>query len=178
MPCMNSNNSELFLSKLIQEFNLDSINNEGHLHILHQAEKLFLKVFDVEDNIDTLIDKLIILLIKTHNEGNGFNETKNFINQCIFLSNKDSNDIFEWLKENQVESKHVFLLGFFYFNNINFEKNYNEAFEAFKLFSSASTNNYSIAQVYLALCYENGYGIKRNYDLAFDWIQIAVANKN
>ncbi|CAI2196892.1 12129_t:CDS:1, partial [Funneliformis geosporum] len=46
MPCMHSNNSELFLSKLIQEFNLDSINIEGHLHILHQAEKLFLKVFD------------------------------------------------------------------------------------------------------------------------------------
>ncbi|CAI2171713.1 381_t:CDS:2 [Funneliformis geosporum] len=175
MPCMNSNNSELFLSKLIQEFNLDSINNEGHLHILHQAEKLFLKVFDVEDSIDTLIDKLIVLLIKTHDEGNDFNETKHFIIQCIFHSNKNSNDIFEWLKENQVESKHVFLLGFFYFNNINFEKNENEAFQ---LFLCASTNDYPIAQVYLAKCYENGCGIEINYNLAFHWIQKAVRNNS
>ncbi|CAI2174991.1 20094_t:CDS:2 [Funneliformis geosporum] len=144
---MYSNNSELFLSKLIQEINLESIVNERHSHILHQAEKLFLKIFDVEDSIDILIDKLIVLLIKTHDEGNDFNETKHFINQCIFLSNQNSNNIFEWLKENQVESKHVYLLGFFYFNNINFEKNNNKAF---KLFLSASTNNYSIAQVYLA----------------------------
>ncbi|CAI2169850.1 3837_t:CDS:2, partial [Funneliformis geosporum] len=140
---MYSNNSELFLSKLIQEINLESVDNEGHSHILHQAEKLFLKIFDVEDSIDILIDKLIVLLIKIHDEGNDFNETKHFINQCIFLSNQNSNNIFEWLKENQVESKHVYLLGFFYFNNINFEKNNNKAF---KLFLSASINNYSIAQ--------------------------------
>ncbi|CAI2191979.1 19783_t:CDS:1, partial [Funneliformis geosporum] len=174
MPCMNSNNSELLLSKLIQEFNLDSINNEGHLHILHQAEKLFLKVFDVEDSIDMLIDKLMVLLIQTHDEGNDFNETKHFINQCIFHSNKNSNDIFEWLKVNQVESKHVFLLGFFYFNNINFEIN---EYEALKLFLSASAKNYPIAQVYLAKCYEEGCGIETSYDLAFNWIQKAVGNK-
>ncbi|CAI2180671.1 3736_t:CDS:2 [Funneliformis geosporum] len=42
----------------------------------------------------------------------------------------------------------------------------------------ASTNNYSIAQVYLAKCYEKGYGIERNYNLAFNWMQKAVGNKS
>jgi len=145
MACMYSNNSELFISKLIQDYNLELVDNE-YKHILNQAEKLFLKIFDITDGINILIDKLIRLLIKTQDEGNSFNETKHFINQCIFLSNQTPYDIVEWLKENQVESRYIFFLGFIYFNNINFEENYKEAF---KLFLKASENNYPIAQVYL-----------------------------
>ena len=143
---MHSNNIELVLSKLIQEYNLALIDNECK-HILSQAEKLFLEIFDTADSINILIDKLIELLIKTQDEGNNFNETKHFINQCISLSNQESSDIFEWLKENQLESRYIFFLGFFYFNDLNFKKNDNEAF---KLFLKVSEDNYPIAQVYLA----------------------------
>ncbi len=107
IACMHSNNSELFISKLMQEFNLKLIDNECK-HILNQAEKLFFEIYDITDSINILINKLIELLIKTQNEGNNFNETEHFINQCIFLSNRTSNDIFEWLKENQVELRYIF----------------------------------------------------------------------
>ncbi|CAI2167752.1 11179_t:CDS:2 [Funneliformis geosporum] len=130
--------NELFLSKLIQEYNLESIDNEGNPHILYQAKKYFLEIFDEEDSMEVLIDKLILLLIKTQDDGNGFNETRHLINQCILLSNR----------------------------------------EAFKLFLSASMNNYPIVQVYLANCYKDGYGIELNYKLAFYWIQKAIRNKS
>src|SRR6266498_2498575 len=175
IACMHSNHSELFISKLMQEFNLELIDTEFNSQILNQAEKLFLEIFDIADSINVLIDKIIELLIKTQNEGNNFNETEHFINQCIFLSNRTSNDIFEWLKENQVESRYIFFLGFFYFSNINFEKNDKEAF---KLFLKVSEDNYPIAQVYLAKCYKEGFGTERNDKLAFNWIQKAVENES
>src|SRR6266542_2109406 len=173
--CMHSNNSELFISKLMQEFNLELIDTEFNSQILYQAEKLFFEIYDIADSINVLVDKLIGLLIKTQDEGNDFNETEHFINQCIFLSNQTSNDIFKWLKENKVESRYIFFLGFFYFSNINFEKNDNEAF---KLFLKVSEENYPIAQVYLARCYKEGFGIGRNDQLAFNWIQKAVENQS
>ncbi len=71
---------------------------------------------------------------------------KHFNDQCIFLSNQTSNVIFKRLKENQIDSKYLFFLGFIYFNNINFEE---DRTEAFKLFLKAAENNYPIAQVYL-----------------------------
>ncbi|CAB4380858.1 unnamed protein product [Rhizophagus irregularis] len=97
---MLSNNSELYLSKLM----LDHLNNEINSIILNQAEKLFSEIFNVTDNINILTDKLIMLLIKTQDEGNNIDETKLFINHCIFLSNQTSNVIFEWLKENQTNN--------------------------------------------------------------------------
>src|SRR6266540_3850168 len=140
--------------------------NVIHIYYVKQIN-YFLEIFDIADNIKILIDKLIGLLIKTQDEGNNFNETKHFIDQCIFLSKQASNDIFEWLKENQVESKYIFFLGFFYFNNINFEKNDNEAI---KLFLKASEANYPIAQVYLAKCYQEGFGTEINENSALNWI--------
>jgi hypothetical protein len=119
LSCMLSNNSELYLSKLIQNY----LNNEYNFDIvINQAEKLFLEIFDINDSIDILIDKLITLLIKTQDEGNNHNETKHFINHCISLSSQTSNDIFEWLKENQTKSLYIFFLGFFYYNEFILEE--------------------------------------------------------
>ncbi len=123
-------NFELFISKL-QDYNLESIDNDSISHILYKAEKLFSEVFNTADSIRIFIDKLIEFLIKTQDDENNFNETKHFINQCIFLSNQFSNDIFEWLKENQVEIKYIFFLRFLLFCNINFEENSHKAFELF-----------------------------------------------
>ena len=60
---MHSKSSELFISRLMQDYNLESIDNECKF-ILNQAEKLFSEIFDTKDNINNLIDKLIVLLIK------------------------------------------------------------------------------------------------------------------
>ncbi|CAI2177715.1 15382_t:CDS:2 [Funneliformis geosporum] len=42
---------------------------------------------------------------------------------------------------------------------------------AFELFFKASESNYSLAQVYIAKCYNDGYGIEQNKYLAFKWYQ-------
>ncbi len=47
----------------MQEFNLELIDIELN------------EIYDMADNINVLINKLIELLIKTQNEGNNFNET-------------------------------------------------------------------------------------------------------
>jgi len=63
-----------------------------------------------------------------------------------------------------MESKYLFFLGFFYFNNVIIEKNKNEAF---KLFLKA-VKNYPIVQVYLAKCYKKGIKTTINHNLAFN----------
>src|SRR6266498_4218421 len=55
---MHSNNSELFISKLMQEFNLELIDTEFNSQILYQAEKLFFEIYDIADSINVLVDKL------------------------------------------------------------------------------------------------------------------------
>ncbi|PKC00788.1 kinase-like protein [Rhizophagus irregularis] len=45
--------------------------------------------------------------------------------------------------------------------------------KAFELFFKAANENYSIAQVYLAKCYNDGYGTQQNKNLAFNWYQRA-----
>ncbi|GES75152.1 kinase-like domain-containing protein [Rhizophagus clarus] len=148
VACMLSNNSEFYLSKLIQ----NHFNNEYDMDILNQAKKLFLEIFDTKDSVDIVIDKLIKLLIRTQDEGNNINETKHFIDHCISLSNQTLNDIFEWLKENQTKSPYIFFL--------------------------AANDNYPIAQVYLSILYEYGIGTEVDYSLAFYWIQNAVDNES
>ena len=168
---MCSKNSELFVSKLIKDYNFEYIDNECK-HILDQVEKLFSETFNTKDSLNLFIDKLIRLLIKTQDEGNNFNETEYFINQCIFLSDQNSNNILKWLEGNQVKSKYIFFLGFIY---LNFEKDNDEAF---KLILRASEDNYPIAQVYLAKCYKEGFGTERNDKLAFRWVKKAAENKS
>ncbi|PKY22867.1 kinase-like protein [Rhizophagus irregularis] len=52
----------------------------------------------------------------------------------------------------------------------------NSSIKAFELFSKAANDNYSIAQVYLAKCYYDGYGTENNCYLAFYWYQKSVEN--
>ena len=108
-------------------------------HVLDQATKLFFETFDTEDSLNLFVDKLIGLLIKTQDEGNSFNETEYFINQCISLSDQNFKWYFEMAWRESSRIKIYFFLGFIY---LNFEKGNNEAF---KLFLRASEDNYPIA---------------------------------
>ena len=92
---MEGNTFDLSICDLIEDYDLESIENDCNPDILVQAEKLFMEIFNSEDTTSILIDKLITLLIKTQDEGGSFIESKYFINQCITLSN----DIFNWLLE-------------------------------------------------------------------------------
>ncbi|CAI2176945.1 20037_t:CDS:1 [Funneliformis geosporum] len=73
------------------------------------------KMINSTDNINIFIQKLFILLIEIQDEGKDYYETRDFINECIILSTRSTDDVIKWLKENQNESKHVFFLGIFLF---------------------------------------------------------------
>src|SRR4051794_35686286 len=84
------------------------------------------------DNMNLLVDKLFILLVKIQNEGKDFSETKHFLNKLITLSPQSTSDIFNWLKENQDEPKNVFFLGIFsFYNIINLNENSSKGFTYF-----------------------------------------------
>ena len=159
---MDNEFDDLVISDYLLNYNLD-VENEIPLYILKQAEKLFNEIFDLTDNIEIVIDKLIMLLIKIQDRGYNFMETNQFISQCITISNLATSNISNWLINNQTKSQYIFFLGFLYYNGIIVEKNTNEAF---KLFSKASENNYPMAQVYLSKCYQTGIGIEFDHDLA------------
>ena len=66
-------------------------------------------MFDLTDDTNIIIDKLIILLIRIHDKkGYNFMETNQFINQCISLLNQPQNNVLDWLVKNQTTSKYIF----------------------------------------------------------------------
>src|SRR5205085_3744212 len=124
---------DLVICDFIKDYNLDANESENPLYILKQAEKLFKEIFDLTtDDTNTIVDKLIMLLIRIHDE-NGYNfmETNLFINQCIFLINQPQDNILDWLLRNQTSSKYIFFLGFLCYNGIIVEENSDEAFKLF-----------------------------------------------
>uniref|UniRef100_U9U8K5 HCP-like protein n=1 Tax=Rhizophagus irregularis (strain DAOM 181602 / DAOM 197198 / MUCL 43194) TaxID=747089 RepID=U9U8K5_RHIID len=126
----------------------------------------------------TIVDKLIIVIIKKHDQGYTFDKIQRFIDQKISQLNQLNQTVdilINWLIKNQSIIQYVWFLGLLYYYEIEVNKDDNKAFE---LFFKAANDNYSIAQVYLAKCYNDGYGTQQNKNLAFNWYQRAVENKS
>ncbi|CAI2173482.1 5991_t:CDS:10 [Funneliformis geosporum] len=125
--------------------------------------------------IHNAIDQLIEVLNKKHNRGIMFDQGRPFINQQISHLNLNTNELITWLSRNQVKAQYIWLLGLFFYYKIDTEQNSNSAFQ---LFFRASQFNYSLAQVYLAKCYNDGYEIEQNKCSAFEWYQKSVKNES
>ncbi|PKK65144.1 HCP-like protein [Rhizophagus irregularis] len=126
----------------------------------------------------TIVDKLIIVIIKKHDQGYTFDKIQRFIDQKISQLNQLNQTVdilINWLIKNQSIIQYVWFLGLLYYYEIEVNKDDNKAFE---LFFKAANDNYSIAQVYLAKCYNDRYGTQQNKNLAFNWYQRAVENKS
>ncbi|CAI2168911.1 11577_t:CDS:2 [Funneliformis geosporum] len=127
------------------------------------------------DNIITIIDKLFILLNKIQNEGRSFDETKHILNICISLSTRSTEYIFNWLNENQNESKYVLFLGiFYYYYTLNLDKNTsNKGFKC--LIKTASYH--PIAQLYLGIIHRDFHSgnilCKNEYDIVINDLGIS-----
>src|ERR1043165_3137069 len=119
-----------------------------------------------------IVEKLITFMTKKHNESITFDLIKQLLEQQMLRFNQPLNNILDWLLKNQVKPSYIYFLGVIYYYDIgNIGENSSKAFE---LFSQASKDNYSIAQVYLGKCYNDGYGVERNKNLAFNWYQKSV----
>ncbi|GBC08662.1 hypothetical protein RclHR1_00830013 [Rhizophagus clarus] len=129
----------------------------------------------IESIYSVVADELISYIIKKHDGGITFDQVQQLIDKKILQSNQNSNNLIDWLSRNQNKSQYIWFLGLFYYYNINIEEN-TSTVNAFELFLKAANNNYSIAQVYLAKCYYDGYGINSDKRLAFDWCKKSVNN--
>ncbi|CAI2163791.1 3472_t:CDS:2 [Funneliformis geosporum] len=134
----------------------------------HDESLYISEMINSTDNINNLIDKLFILLVKIQNESKNFYETKHFLNKCITLSTRSTDEIFIWLNENQYESKYALILGiFYYYNMLGLDKDNNN--EAYNLIKTANTQ-YNHALLY------KGKGIEKNLEKAFYWYQKSAEN--
>ncbi|UZO02682.1 uncharacterized protein OCT59_021161 [Rhizophagus irregularis] len=130
-----------------------------------------------ESSIDNIvIDELIKIMIKNHDKGITFDQIKEIINEKILKSGRTKDKLANWLIKNQVGSQYIHFLGLLYYYNIyniGIEEN---SVKAFELFSKASKSDYSLAQVYLAKCYNDGCGTEKDNILAFHWYKKSVKN--
>src|SRR3954452_10139584 len=141
-------NNELISSSIL---NINDIDNIENTH----SRDLFESVFNDINNI--IVEQLVMFIIKKHDEGTTFNHIWQLIERQILPFHQPSNEILNWLLKNQVKPQDIFLLGVFYFYKIC---NIEYSRKAFELFSQSSRDNFSIAQVYLAKCYNDGYGVE------------------
>ncbi|GBC03724.1 hypothetical protein RclHR1_05290012 [Rhizophagus clarus] len=128
----------------------------------------------IESIYNEVVDILINYIIKKHDRGITFDQGQELIDKKILQLNQNMNNLIDWLSKNQDESKYNWFLGLFYYYNFGIEEN--NSTKAFELFTKAANNNYSIAQVYLAKCYYDGFGIDCDNKMGFDWCEKSANN--
>jgi len=93
----------------------------------------------VQSKLSIIINELIMFTIKKHDDDIKFDQIKQFIIQQI---NKNTDEIIEWLSQNQSKPQYIWFLGLLYHYGIGIDKDNNKAFG---LFLKAAKDNYSIA---------------------------------
>ena len=139
--------------------NSENDSSSSTLQAMSSSRDSFESIFN-----NVMVDKLITIIIKKHDKGVSFDQIKQIINQKILKFNQEPNELINWLKRNQDKVQYVWFLGLFYYYGIDMEENGTKGFE---LFSKASEKNHPISQVYLARCYNDGYGTECNKKFAF-----------
>ncbi|GBC52943.2 kinase-like domain-containing protein [Rhizophagus irregularis DAOM 181602=DAOM 197198] len=177
---LDSINDDLFLDNILDAINYGDTSLRSIQSTIIDDDSIQTKSRNSFDstfinNINNIfVDKLISVIIKKHDSGYTFDQIQELINQKILQLNQITNNLVKWFKENQDKSKYIWFFGLFYYYDIEIEEN--NSIKAFELFSKAADDNYSIAQVYLAKCYNDGYGIEENKNLAFNLYQKAAEN--
>ncbi|CAB5396033.1 unnamed protein product [Rhizophagus irregularis] len=82
------------------------------------SDYLIKEIFDLKDDVKMIIDELIKIIIKIQDKiGYEINIMRQIINKNISLIKQPiSNNIYDWLIENQSSSQYIFFLGFLYYN--------------------------------------------------------------
>ncbi|GES91122.1 kinase-like domain-containing protein [Rhizophagus clarus] len=146
------------LSQTIQNF--DKINIIGIEPSIQNINK---NIF--EEDLSILVDELVDLIFKAVNEGKELIVRKQQFFDYIDDYMVNSQEIYNWLLNNQNNSNSIYLLGYFNYHGI--ETN-NDKQRAIKLYQKATELENSAAQFDLAYIYIYGKDVEKNYDKAFE----------
>ncbi|EXX65228.1 Skt5p [Rhizophagus irregularis DAOM 197198w] len=156
------------LSRIIQNF--DKMNT-NEIISLSTNEQIINESILFEKNFSKIINEIVEFIFKLVNVGKNPYE---YIFDHFDSRNITSQEIYNWLIDNQNNLDSNFLLGYFNYYGIEISDN---IIQAFNLFIKASEQDHTLAQVYVGLCYEFGYGTEKNEKIAFKFFE-KVANKN
>ncbi|POG65701.1 kinase-like domain-containing protein [Rhizophagus irregularis DAOM 181602=DAOM 197198] len=176
---LSTNNSESQgdLSQLIQNFNKMNTKEIDNIVVSSEQEILLnekdLKDFNRKD-FSIIVDEINDLIYKLCNKGIEWKLVREQVIEYFNNYNTNSQEINNWLLNNQNNSNSIFLLGYFNFYVIETSRNYEKAF---KLFINSSEKNHILAQSFVGGCYQYGNGTKKNEKLAFKYFE-KLANKN
>ncbi|CAI2183654.1 18681_t:CDS:2, partial [Funneliformis geosporum] len=138
-----------------------------------QISNLSISSLESLELYNNTINNIIDYIIKKHDKGFTFDQIEDIIKKTLLQFNQTINNLLNWLIKNQDKLKYIWFLGLLYYHNIDID---DDSFKAFELFLKAAKGDYSIAQVYIAKCYYDGYGTEKNYKLAFKNYQKSVEN--
>ncbi|GBB83804.1 hypothetical protein RclHR1_10470009 [Rhizophagus clarus] len=126
----------------------------------------------LERNLSIMIIEIVDLIFKKANKT--IEEAKQDIFDYFNVHDVNSNEIYNWLLDNQNNPDSLFLLGYFNYVGIGtIKKNYRRAFN---LFTKASKQDHILAEHFVGECYRVGIGITKDEQLAFKYYE-NIANK-
>ncbi|CAB4440457.1 unnamed protein product [Rhizophagus irregularis] len=145
------------MSQLIQNFNIMN------------TEEMDTSISS-ENNFDIMVNEIILLLENTEIKMRK-HEIVNYLNN----HNTTSQEIYNWLLNNQNNSNSVFLLGIF--NHFGIEINVDEQ-KAFELYKNAANSGNASGIDSLGYCYETGIGSSIDIQRAFELYQKAANSES
>ncbi|GBB95591.1 hypothetical protein RclHR1_02570025 [Rhizophagus clarus] len=154
---------------IIKNYSLDISSN-------HDENESFVIEFENSLTSTDQIDELIEYVIHKHDLGFTFDQIQQIINKQISQLNQTSKNQVHWLLNNQNERQYKWFLGLLYYYNIGVEETEENSSKAFKLFTEASKDNFSLAQIYVGKCYYDEGETDQSKYLAFKYYQKSVEN--
>ncbi|GET04524.1 kinase-like domain-containing protein [Rhizophagus clarus] len=124
-----------------------------------------IKEIESKTGTSILIDELINIIFKGKNEGIYKETIKQNVLNNINNHKLTSQNIYNWLLNDQNNSNSICLLGYFNYYGIETEINMKKAFE---LYQKAAELENNVAQLYLIYMYTIGQDVDKNYKLAFE----------
>src|SRR5436190_6045201 len=133
-PLITENSLQEGLSQVIQNLNTEDLKDTIKPKSREVIEKNLFK-----KDLNIAVNEIVDLIFKVTNEGKEWKKCK----QCIFDYLNDQNitsqQIYNWLLNNQNNPNSMFLLGYFNYCGIEISKNHKETFD---LFINASKQNH------------------------------------
>ncbi|GET03225.1 kinase-like domain-containing protein [Rhizophagus clarus] len=151
------------------------INQPNNLEITKEIDSMVIssiqKNLSIEKDFNIIVNEINDFIHKLLNKEI---KLKQQVIKYFNDHNINTQEVYNWLLNNQISTNSIFLLGYFNFYGIVTIENYEKAFN---LFINASEKDHTLAHYFAGECYHDGYGTIKNEKLALEYFEKG-ANKN